>query len=227
VREALRILEVEGLITVRRGKLGGAAVHRPDGASVAHAIGLTLQGERTHLRELGEALLLFEPACAAACAGRPDRRETLLPALQDNLRRTAEGIDDGPEFTRLGRAFHDLVVDANPNTAVRLLVRSLVAVWTTQEETWASESWETGHFPDVASRRAVLDEHRRIADEISAGDDAAAEALARAHLEVSQQMILAEFGDRLIDATSPDATEGFRRLSFPAGRSPQAHEETG
>lgn len=219
VREALRILEVEGLITVRRGKLGGAEVHRPDGASVAHAIGLTMQGERTHLRELAEALLFFEPACASACATRADRREVLLPALEDNLHRTADALGNGPEFTRLGREFHDLVVDSTPNTAVRLLVRSLVAVWTTQEETWASESWEAGRYPDVASQQHLLDEHRLMAHAIVAGDATGAEDLARRHVEGSQQLILAEFGDRLIDATSPDATAGFRRLSFPAGRS--------
>ena len=222
VREALRILEAEGLITVRRGKVGGADVHRPDGASVAHAIGLTLQGERTHLRELAEALLVFEPICAAACATRRDRHTTLLPALEDNLVRTADALGSGREFTRLGREFHDLVVDSTPNTAVRLLVRSLVAVWTTQEEAWASEAWQAGRYPEPAGQEHLLDEHRRMARAIAAGDPAAAEDLARRHGEGRQELILAGLGDRLIDATSPDATAGFRRLSFPAGRSREA-----
>ena len=30
IREAIRILETEGLVTVRRGNVGGAEVHRPD-----------------------------------------------------------------------------------------------------------------------------------------------------------------------------------------------------
>lgn len=219
IREALRILEVEGLITVRRGKVGGAEVHRPDGASVAHAIGLTLQGERTNLRDLAEALLFFEPVCAAACAASPGRHHVLLPALEDNLRRSTAALGNGPEFTRLGRDFHDLVVDSTPNTAVRLLVRSLVAVWTTQEQTWASESWEAGRYPDLGTQGRLLDEHTRMAAAIAAGDAAGAEELARRHGESRQGLILAGHGDRLIDATSPDATAGFRRLSFPAGRS--------
>jgi hypothetical protein len=35
VREAIRIVETEGLVRVRRGKLGGIEVHQPDGASAA------------------------------------------------------------------------------------------------------------------------------------------------------------------------------------------------
>jgi DNA-binding FadR family transcriptional regulator len=220
VREALRILEVEGLVTVRRGKLGGAKVHRPDGASVAHAIGLTLQGEHTHLRELAEALLVFEPACAGACAMRSDRAAVLVPLLRHNLHRTAEALGDGPEFTRLGREFHDLVVGSTPNPAVRLLVRSLVAVWTAQEQAWAGETWAAGRYPGVADQQQLLDEHDRMTRAITDGDATGAEDLARRHAEGRQAMILAGLGDREIDATSPVATAGFRRMSFPAGRHP-------
>ena len=55
LREALRILENEGLVSVRRGNRGGAVVHAPAKASAAYMIGLLLQSDTVPLADLGEA----------------------------------------------------------------------------------------------------------------------------------------------------------------------------
>ena len=70
VREAIRILDTEGLVTVRRGNVGGAEVHRPDESSAAYHLGLALQGARVTLGDLTAGLQLLEPLCAAECARR-------------------------------------------------------------------------------------------------------------------------------------------------------------
>ena len=210
LREALRILEGEGLITVRRGKAGGALIHKPDGGSASHAVGMALQGDQVHLRDLGESIKMFEPMCAAICAGSDEVRETLRPLVEKNLARTEEAIGDGPTFTHEARLFHDLVVAQTPIATTRLLVRSLVAIWSAQEETWAHEATDLGKYPTDALQKEVLGAHQKIADKIMKGDGASAERYARSHLDASQQSMLKLFGDRVVDASSARAVRGLR-----------------
>src|SRR5688572_10928069 len=78
VREAMRILETEGLITMRRGNVGGAHVHLPTSDRVAYMVSLVLQSKSIEVRDVGAALRQLEPLCAAMCATRPDRNKTLV-----------------------------------------------------------------------------------------------------------------------------------------------------
>ena len=58
VREALRILESEGLLIVRRGAGGGARIKTPSVANVARYIGLVLQSQGATLKDVYDARLL-------------------------------------------------------------------------------------------------------------------------------------------------------------------------
>src|SRR4051794_35235487 len=95
IREAIRILETEGLVTVRRGKVGGLEVHRPDETSAAYHLGLVLQGDRVTLRDLAAGLQMLEPLCAAECARRPDRADEVVPVLRENIDSAAAVVGDG------------------------------------------------------------------------------------------------------------------------------------
>lgn len=212
VREALRILEAEGLITVRRGNVGGAIIRRPDARSAAYAVGLALESDRVRLKDLGESLLIFEPMCAALCAQRGDRASTVVPQLRANIEATEALIEGEANFTKTAREFHDIIVASTDNSTVRLTVRSLVALWTSQEEAWAEALADRGEYFAVEERREVIRAHAAIAAKIESGNAQAAERTARRHLAETQRLLLERFNDEVVDAHSAKAAATFRRL---------------
>jgi DNA-binding FadR family transcriptional regulator len=80
VRESLRILETENLITVHRGKVGGASVRAPDAGALASRLAQLLAGRGAAPGDAAATLAILDAACARACAALPDRR-----ALADRL----------------------------------------------------------------------------------------------------------------------------------------------
>ncbi len=208
VREAVRILETEGLVTVRRGKAGGLDAHRPDEGSAAYHLGLVLQGKRVTLRDLAGALRSLEPMCAADCARRVDRHETVVPALRANIERSAALVAEGVAFTHTCREFHDLIVAANPNTTVSYVVRSLVTLWSAQEEEWAASRTRRGTYPSPPEAEEVLRAHRRLLEKIEAGHPEEAERIAKAHVAATQALVLGDGEDDVVDATLARWTSG-------------------
>jgi GntR family transcriptional regulator, transcriptional repressor for pyruvate dehydrogenase complex len=202
IREALRILETEGLVTVRRGNVGGADVHRPDETSAAYHLGLSLQAGRVTLHDLAVGLQMLEPMCAAECARRDDRLEVVVPALTKAIDESVEHITNGVDFTHAARDFHDMVVSFTPIATIRYAVGSYVALWTAQEEAWAEARTRHGEYPSQLEAEGAVHAHRRLVEEIAAGRADEAERMARAHLAATQALVLERYGDRVVNASA-------------------------
>ena len=74
LREALRILEAEGLITVVRGVRGGVVVREPDERTTARSAAMLLQARNVSLADVSEARALLEPLAARAIASKRSRK---------------------------------------------------------------------------------------------------------------------------------------------------------
>jgi GntR family transcriptional repressor for pyruvate dehydrogenase complex len=182
IREALRILEHEGLITVRRGKVGGAVVHRPQADAAGYAIGLVLQADRVHTADLRAALAELEPVCASLCAQRADRRRAVVPKLHDACERMADAIDDPKAMEPWSRRFHAQLIEGSGNRTLVLVVGALEKLWSSQQEAWTQRVAVADQSPDVELRKQGLLAHRRITAAIDAGDAAEAAHLVRDHM---------------------------------------------
>ncbi|OBI48959.1 GntR family transcriptional regulator [Mycobacterium kyorinense] len=205
LREALRILETEGLVSVRRGNRGGAVVHAPAKTSAAYMLGLLLQSENVGLADLGAALRELEPVCAALAAQRPDRADTVVPELKKVNDAMATHLDDGGQFTEIGRQFHNLLVRGCGNHTMLAVVGSLETLWSSHEQQWAEESTAKGTYPSLAKRRAVLNTHVKLTDSIEAGDVDRARRIAARHVADTQTYVLTGRDDHRIYALSPQA----------------------
>jgi GntR family transcriptional regulator, transcriptional repressor for pyruvate dehydrogenase complex len=186
VRQAMRILETEGLIEVRRGNIGGSVVRsaRPDAA--AHMLGMVMQARGVDLADLAVSLQYLEPLCVRLVAGTANRAVQVIGPLQQLTNQAEEALEDGPAFTRLGRRFHDEIVNMCPVRSLVVLVGVFEALWDAHEESWADRIDAGGLYPEVSLRKAVLHAHRQILEAVGAGDAERAERLSQDHIKASQ-----------------------------------------
>jgi GntR family transcriptional regulator, transcriptional repressor for pyruvate dehydrogenase complex len=206
LREALRILETEGLIRIRRGKVGGGVVQVPTAQSTAYHLGLTLQSRGATLRDIAQARVVLEPACAGLAAGQDARaRKALVVRLNALIDENELCVGESYAFTEKALEFHAAVVELCGNTTVALLAGVVEAVWSSQERHWAQRVASGGEYPDSKYQKEVILAHRAVVEAIAQGDVDTATRLMRGHLGKSQPYVGDD--DRPVDvlATEPGA----------------------
>ena len=122
LREALRFLELQGIIHLQSGRGGGPVVARPQAADFASSMALILQFMDTDLAALLELREAIAPAVAAGAATNATIAD--LAALEECLHRL-ERERETPQFEETNRRFHDLLGWASGNPTFGLLVSAL------------------------------------------------------------------------------------------------------
>lgn len=123
VRDALRVLEIEGLITTRPGRAGGSFVRRPDATTLQRSLNALVSGRGVRFRSLLETRDALEPAAAELAAlNRTAKDLARLEELSEQLR---DSIPDIPRFLALNVDWHIAVVTASHNEIMEIILDSL------------------------------------------------------------------------------------------------------
>lgn len=177
-REAIRIVEFDGLAMMKRGPSGGLFSSSPDGDAVTHALSVCLRYLSTDVADIYEARLTIETRCAALAAARlteKGRRQ-----LQDVIEEEQTAVDTGDRLMYLEcvRDFHNVIADLSKNHFHSLVVRSLFEL-TERLSPWPS---------DLRRQESMVnahDAHVKIAEAIFAGDESLASMRMRSHTNAS------------------------------------------
>ncbi len=173
VREALRILETEGLVISRPGRNGGARVQPVNDNGVAKAVQFLIRGRRLDNATLRETREVLEGATARLAAER--RTAADLAEIAAISARLEAAIDDLPRLAEENARWHIAVAQAGHNPLLTAFMKSIAAA--------ISHPSGDAH-PELPreGRAALIKAHRRVVEAIQARDADAAERRMLRHL---------------------------------------------
>lgn len=200
LREAFRILEAEGLISVVRGSRTGAKVHKPSADLVSRYAGYVLESQGTTIADLYQARLAIEPSVVRWLA--TDKGGGAIVKLRNLLAHMEALLDQDrhEEFIDQVEVFHQALVAATGLKTISFLSRMLINLAGKHQHDFqrrhprAKEQRQKSH-------RAGLKSYQKVVDLIAAGDVEGAVAHWRLHLTNANATWTSEGeGDRVVDS---------------------------
>jgi GntR family transcriptional repressor for pyruvate dehydrogenase complex len=174
LRETLRLLELQGVLSFKTGPGGGPVVEKPNADNLATTLTLLLQADGARYRVIAEARAAFEPVMAQFAAERIT--EDHLAALERSIDDMREGIEDIDLYLEANRRFHNVIAWASGNALFGHLVEAMVGA---MDLSGASQGIE---YP-VRRRHSVLRTHEEIFEAIRDGEPDKAEGRMRTHID--------------------------------------------
>lgn len=179
LREALRLLEVWGLIVIRTGPGGGPTVRRPSSGEFAEQLALMLQFQQLTLQDVSDARLALEPMMARLAAERINREQ--IDELRDTIEIMGRSYDDPAEFWSQNARFHSAVAQAGQSNVISMIIDALKFI---------GDGASSGVHYDRTALEEVVHAHTKIVDLLEAGDvEGAAESMHR-HLDAGRRFIV-------------------------------------
>lgn len=174
LRESLRFLELQGVLSFKPGPGGGPVIERPKAANLSTTLTILLQFDHAPYRVIAEARQAFEPLMAQLAADRITPEQ--LVDLERTLIDMEAGIQDTEIYLDSNRRFHEVIAWGSGNSMFGFLVEVMVGGMDISGATQGIE------YP-VRRRNAVLAAHRKIYDAIADGKAYQAGEAMRSHVD--------------------------------------------
>jgi GntR family transcriptional regulator, transcriptional repressor for pyruvate dehydrogenase complex len=169
----LRLLEVQGLVSIRRGPGGGPIVGTVDPANLGRVATLYYHMAGATYRELFEAWVVAEAMLAERAARNPDavaRLDAMAPYLADD---GDVPLDEVEAFMRMHTAFHGRVASLAQNRVLELTLQTMGQIVT----------HHVAVTDDPRALASVIEhDHRRLAVAIAAGYGNQARSIMEEHI---------------------------------------------
>jgi GntR family transcriptional regulator, transcriptional repressor for pyruvate dehydrogenase complex len=186
IREAIRILEAQGLVKSRTGPGGGVFVHQVSEERATALLGNYFFFQHLTIDDIYQIREALEPELAARLAGR--LTETQLAALEEVITSYSEPART-PEEEReqhiSSLRFHALLAEMSGNPLLRFLIRftaNMLAEITVSRRLYAEpnrELWSTGR-----------DYQLRLVAALRAGNEEAARQILSSHMKNAHRLML-------------------------------------
>jgi GntR family transcriptional repressor for pyruvate dehydrogenase complex len=191
LREALRLLEFQGVIRLKPGPRGGPILQNPDAAHLGSTLVLLMQLRSAPFRDVIEMRTAVEPMISRLAASRMTEED--LAELRATVDQMRDEIDDQYSFLDANKRFHDIIAWSSGNVLFGYVVESLLGIM---------DGTVIGADLPSHRREAILQAHVEIYQVLESRDPDAAEALMREHIRADERYAEQKFPE-LMDESIP------------------------
>lgn len=172
LREALRLLEFQGVIALKPGPRGGPVLQSPDASHLASTVVLLMQMKQAPFRTIVEVRTAMEPMISSLAATRMS--EESLDDLKGTIEQMRAEMGDQHSFLDANKRFHDIIAWSSGNTLFGYIIDSLLGIM---------DGTVLGVDYPSPRRAAILKAHESIFEALKSRDAEASEARMREHIE--------------------------------------------